>query len=133
MCCHRSGAIHLSSAEFIVEPRFSLVPLAHHRDRPDLQDLCRLLHAQPAEVAQLHNLALTRIESGQGSQRIIERYQIGAALGRDFQRLVERDLLKPGFAVRLALGITHQDVAHQPGRDPEEVRAILPFDILPIN
>src|SRR5215510_3132865 len=86
--------IFVSSTEFVIEPRPGRVPLAYDRAAGDLESFCGLFRAQPAEEPQFDYAALARIDFGQRVERFVERYQIWAALRRDGQRFVERNVLR---------------------------------------
>src|SRR5215471_3160883 len=52
-CLNRSASIRGSAAHFPIEPSLRRAPVAHHGNRRYSEHLGGLLHAQPAEEAQL--------------------------------------------------------------------------------
>ena len=101
----------------------------------DAERFCGLVDAQSAEVAQLHDLALTLVECRQCPERIVERNDVEARPASDGQRFVEGHvhIAAAAFALPPRARDVHQYPAHQLGGDGEEVRTALPSDTARID
>src|SRR6202171_3109652 len=80
------------ASELAVEPRFGRSPVALDGDGRYLQDLSRLLDAEPAKKAHLDNLHFARIELRQSIHGVIERDQVRALILPDDRRLFQGNM-----------------------------------------
>src|ERR1700730_12544915 len=102
--------------ELAVEPRFGRSPVALDGDGRYLQDLSRLLHAEPAKKAHLDNLHFARIELRQSIHGVIERDQVRALILPDDRRLFQGNMPEtPAPCQIMPPGVFHQDAPHQLG------------------
>src|SRR5262245_37230915 len=124
-----------SSAKFVIEPRPGRIPFAYDRAGRDSERLRCLFHAQSAEEPQFDYAALARIDSGERVESLVERDQVAAAIGRNGQRVVERNMLRLALVrrTRAASGEIHQDVSHYPGGKAEELSAVLYANLFNIH
>src|SRR5215208_5920347 len=83
---HSSLPLHLSQ-----QKRAGAAPLAADGVGGDLEHLGRLLGREAAEVAQLDDARLARVELLKGGQRVVERDQLVGPLVREERGLVERE------------------------------------------
>ena len=97
--------------------------------------LRRLYHAQAAEVAELDDLRLARIEPSQRGERVLKGHQRGRFRGREDERFVQRQIRHAAAALPPAplARVIHQDVAHQPGGHAEELCPALPIHLRMIH
>src|ERR1044072_7404162 len=72
----RSGFIFDSFSHHAVEPRLRSLPLASHSPRGNVHHFRCFLDAHAAEVPQLDDLALLRIETFEHAQRFVESDEV---------------------------------------------------------
>ncbi len=90
----------------------------------DSQQLGAVLRRHPAEVTQFHNPGLFRILLFQIEQSVVDRHHDGRAFAGKTELFVEIDAKTCApFGRAAGAGAIHQDLAHQPGSDSEEVGA----------
>jgi hypothetical protein len=80
-CYYRMPTLSLHAAQLVLEPCFGELPVPPDRSRRTLQYLGGLLLAHTPEITQLHYLGLARRDSGEGSERVIQRQDEGVGLG----------------------------------------------------
>src|SRR5438270_2740086 len=95
----RSASMMRFSGQFTYEPQLCESPVAFDGIRGDVQRLGRFLNAQSAEKPELHDPALPRVNHLERAKCVVERHQILLWLGRDDERLVERDLRQAAAAL----------------------------------
>src|ERR1017187_5640099 len=79
--CERMTSLPLRAAQFVLEPCFGELPVPPDGSRRTLQYFGGLLLAHAPEIAQLNHLGLARRDSGEGSERVIQRQNEGVGLG----------------------------------------------------
>src|SRR5258706_5199448 len=87
-CCQSLFAI----VDLTSQPGFRHVPISHYGNRGYVQYLGGLFYAEPAEVSQFHNLALSRIDRCQFLECFIQRDQFIGLCSRYHIRVLERHL-----------------------------------------
>src|SRR3546814_2073898 len=97
-----------------LQPGTRSSPVAADGAPGDAERVGGLLRAQATEHAALDHLGCTRVGFLQSIERLVEREQLLAALVRDQQRLVQRQVRGAAATLlrRLALGIADQQVPH---------------------
>ena len=95
------------------------------RQRPMLG---RFFLRETAKEPQLDDSALTRVKGTEAIQCFIKHQDFSRALRREQKVDIEADLLvRTGPLISsISAAILHQDAAHDLGRHPKKVRAILP-------
>src|SRR6185369_12777782 len=134
-CFQRSASIGLRVVQLPVEPGLGLVPFADHGDGREPHHLRGLFDRESSEETEFYYPALSLINSRQTCERFVQSQQVRIFFTRQGQRVFERDVpcLRSLLDVRSLPGKVHEDAAHHPGRDAEEVSAVLPADGLPVD
>jgi hypothetical protein len=118
-------------AKLSPQPRPGQAPITFDGHGRNAYDFSDLFDGQTAEVAQLDDLALPRIEALQTPQRFVEGNQVYLRRRREMIGVVKRDAL--GLAATLGgparFGVIYQDLAHQTRGGAEEIGAVLPIDL----
>ena len=115
--------------QFLQKPGFRQSPVAHDCVGRDTHHVGRFLHSEPREKAQLDDASLPGSHAGQLVESVVQRDNLGRALRRHIQRLLDVNPLRPAAALGghpLACAID-QDPPHQRGRHGEEVVPMLPI------
>src|SRR5215207_6612199 len=117
------------------QPCLRRAPVALDRDDRDAQHLGRLGGREPAEVAELDDARLARVELRQPHERLVQRDQLGRTLLADDGHLRERHLHGPAAALGAVTvaRVVEQDASHDLRGDGEEVRAVLPVHALLVD
>src|SRR5262249_31017138 len=145
--CQRSGVIPRPSllragggpagsrgAEITFQPRFGQAHFPGDRGNRNTEHSRDLLARQSTKVFEFNEAALALIEAGQLLKGIIELLQRAASLGSERDRVVDRHLFAfAALAGAMLTGIVHQDLAHDPAGDREEVRAAVPLPLIVIH
>lgn len=120
--------------QFSVKPGFGAAPFADDSVFRNAPDFSNFLVFQPAKMTQLDDSAFALINFGQTAQSVIQRNQIRRARWLSAFGLLQRSLLKTlaGFALPFARQI-NQNASHQLRRHAKEMRAVLPFNVLPFD
>src|SRR5258708_5664010 len=123
-----SGLILHSS----IEPSLGRAPIASHRHDRNLEHFGRLFQIEATKVTQLYDSTLARVELRQFIQRFVHRYQLTRALlGHRFGFCQRNPLDVPAMLnVMPSPRVIDQDVPHDLGGKREEVRPILPVNLL---
>jgi len=95
------------------------------------QNLGRLLHAHAREIAQVHDLGFERVFLFKVRKCFVNGQYVFRARFVCGQGVLQLDALAVTAAFRscLGAGLLHQDIAHGPGRDKEEMPLALQVQI----
>ena len=123
------------SGQLAEEPGAGDFPVAHDGIGGDFHHLGGFFDAEPAEEAEFDDAGLSRIDLGEGVERVVEGDEFARFHLRDVERLGEIEGL--GFGATLgrdaAAGAVEQDAAHEGGGDGEEVRPMLPVQLARVH
>ena len=109
-----------------MEPYSCACPFAFYCSRGNSQCLGCLFNRQTAEVAQIDDLALLRIELGQIAQRIIQRHDVDILGSGPNIYIIERQLITSVSLGGIALTrIVDQNLSHGAGAYGKEMGAVL--------
>src|SRR5262245_51080377 len=124
-----------SLAQLPQKPHLRERPVAFDGFARDIQDLGRLLDAQPTEEAQLYDPALALIDIGQRVERVVERHHVCRLAFGDFECLSEQDPLRaaPAFLVAARSREVHENAPHQSRRHRKKMGAVLPLHLFEID
>jgi hypothetical protein len=88
-----------------------------------------LFDSKPTEIAQLNNPALSRIDSFQRTQRLVEPEKVFGLAGGDRGSIIQRNLdcASTPFVACVCARVIDEEVTHHLRADREKVCAILPF------
>src|SRR5438477_13120360 len=89
----RRVSLHDAPRKLLVERGPGYTPSSLYGNRRYVQHFCNLIFGQPAEEAQLDNLALSRIELGQFVQGLIQHEQIQLRLAGNRERVCKSYLI----------------------------------------
>ena len=125
----------LPSTDLIVKPRPREIPFTANRAIRNLEHHSDLFLSQPAEEFQFHDAAFSWIELLQSYQRFVDRQEVTGSLLSVNARFVQRRLKGAASSLGPALRACSidQNFAHQLRRHAEEVRSVLPPDIVPTD
>jgi len=115
------------SGQLAKQPRLCHFPITLDRFRRNLQDFCRFFDSQAAEVAELHDTTLARIDLGQRHQGVIKGQHVDTSRAGPEQGFVQRDTLGIPTSLRRqpAACVVHEDGSNDLRAQGKEVHAVL--------
>jgi hypothetical protein len=117
------------------QPQLRDFPVSLDGVSRDVKCVGGFVEREPAEESHLHDLTLTHINLGERRQRVVKRHEILIRLIGHEQRFVKSDA-GCGAATFLVLPrarVIHQNVAHHTRGDRQEMRPVLPLNMLSID
>jgi hypothetical protein len=132
---HDLSHVAIAPAELSEQHRFGEPPITRYGIRRDLQDNGCLFNSQASEEPQLNDSALALVHARERVKGLVNGDEIVSVLVRDRQSLVERDAYRrpAAFLIALRSGRIDEDAPYQPRCHGEEVRAILPADVVHVE
>jgi hypothetical protein len=132
---HDLSHVVIAPAELSEQHRFGEPPITRYGIRRDLQDNGCLFNSQASEEPQLNDSALALVHARERVKGLVNGDKIVSVLVRDRQSLVERDAyrLPAAFLVALRSCRIDEDAPHQSRCHRQEVRAVLPTDVLHVE
>ena len=121
-----SSVLFRQRREPLQQPGFRDGPVALHRRGRDVEGIRRFGDVEAGEVAQLDDAAQSLVEGVQLGQRLVERedvYDCALRADGDIVEPEHRDALSALLCVPPPR-VVDQDLAHQPRRHSEEMRAV---------
>ncbi len=107
-----------------------MAQVAIHGGFRDVKEPANLGVGEAAEVAQLDDLGLPRVEAGETLQRGVEREHVDRIGGRGRHIGHEGDLESAATLLRTLLArVLDENAPHDAGCHAQEVRAIAPVDV----
>ena len=124
------GGVVCSWIERVEELDAGQGPVALDRARRDVEDAGNLLDRGAAKITKLNDAGLTRIVGGQAGQSFVESKNFVHPFGRNGKLIVHLNALRgPGTTLStMGPGVVHQDLAHDPCSEPDEMRAAGPVN-----
>src|SRR5579883_61281 len=121
----QSGAFN-----FFEQPEFRRSPFTFHGGRRNSHHFRGFLDRESAEIAELDDAALLRIEFGELLKSTVQLQDIHPRIGKHAQRILEPDRLAKALAFGGLIGASmiDQDAAHHAGGNAQEMSAVLPVD-----
>jgi len=111
------------------QPQAGGAPFPLHGGGRNAEALGGFLNRKAAEVAQLDDLALLRIELVQLVERMVQGQHVNGGRREDAEGIIERHGVRETLALGgiAGLGVVDQHAPHHGGRDAHKMRPVAPI------